>query len=413
MKILYISGDSGVEVGGRKGASTHIRETCNALIRFGHQVRILAPCPGDLSRVYAEVIQVPASRAKWLGSDMRYVVLNGRFRRAIRQQINEWKPDAIYERYSLYQTAGAELAHKYKIPRILEVNTLLAREQARRLHFPKLAEKVEQALWRREKAMICVSQTLKNLMVNTARLDVSKMVGFEISPVAVDTDQFHPEHEPDPEIVRLKGDRKLAGYVGTLTAWHGVDLFFEVAKILRDHGRQVLILAVGGEDDRVARLRERVVEEKLESHLMFYGSIDHHRVPGFLAAMDMCLIADTQDWSSPTKFFEFAAMERPIIASRSPSVEEVFGKTGTAGLFFERGDAAGMADMMESVLADPEMGKALGKTARARVLQNYTWACNVKTIMDLYEKMGAVDTNLPADACPTPTGGIDSATGSS
>lgn len=411
MRILYISGDSGVEVGGRKGASTHIRETCNALIRFGHEVRILAPCPGDLSHVMADVIQVPAPRAKWLGSDMRYVVLNNRFRRVIRQQLLEFKPDAIYERYSLYQTAGAEIAHKFNIPRILEVNTLLAREQARRLHFPKLAEKVEQALWRREKAIICVSQTLKQLMIESAGLDVSKMIGFEISPVAVDTEQFHPDIPPDAKIQELKGDRKLAGYVGTLTAWHGVDLFFEVARILRDHRKPVLILAVGGEDERVSRLRERVQAEGLESHLMFYGSIGHHRVPGFLAAMDMCLIADTQDWSSPTKFFEFAAMERPIIASRSPSVEEVFGKTGTAGLFFERGDAHGMASMMESVLADPAMGKTLGKAARARVLQNYTWACNVKTIMNLYLKMGAPGTNLPPDGCPAPTNGIDSAIG--
>lgn len=400
MRILYISGDSGVEVGGRKGASTHIRETCNALVRFGHDVLILTPCPGDLSRVQAKVIQVPAPRAKWLGSDLRYVILNRRIRNEILKQLKEFKPDAIYERYSLYQTAGAVVAHKKGIPRILEVNTLLAREQASRLHFPKLADKIENALWRRERAMICVSETLKQLMTQTAGIDVSKMVGFGISPVAVDTEQFNPNVTPDPEILHLKGDRKLAGYVGTLTAWHGVDLFFQVASILRDRGNNVLILAVGGEGDRVRRLRERVIEEKLEDHLIFYGSIDHHRVPGFLAAMDICLIADTQDWSSPTKFFEFAAMERPIIASRSPSVEEVFGNSGTAGLYFNRGDADGMAAEIERVLGDPELGRMLGKTARSRVLERYTWACNVRTIMELYEKMGANGVTFPEMPSP-------------
>lgn len=397
MKILYISGDSGVEVGGRKGASTHIRETCNALVRFGHEVLILTPRPGDLSRVQAQVIQVPAPRAKWIGSDMRYIILNRRIRKEILKQLKVFKPDAMYERYSLYQTAGAVVAHKKKIPRILEVNTLLAREQASRLHFPKLANKIENALWRREPAMICVSETLKRLMTDTAGLDVSKMVGFGISPVAVDTEQFHPQIAPDPEVLKLKDGRKLAGYVGTLTAWHGVDLFFQVARILRDRGNNVLILAVGGEGERVQRLRERVIEEKLENNLIFFGSIDHHRVPGFLAAMDICLIADTQDWSSPTKFFEFAAMERPIIASRSPSVEEVFGNSGTSGLYFNRGDADGMAAEIERVLADPELGKTLGKTARCRVLDRYTWACNVQTIMELYQKMGANGVSFPPD----------------
>ncbi len=407
MKILYISGDSGVEVGGRKGASTHIRETCHALKRFGHEVRILTPCPGDLTNVEVPVIQVPAPRAKWVGSDMRYLILNRRIRQAIAKQIKEFRPDAMYERYSLYQTSGLQMAHKHNLPRILEVNTLLAREQARRLHFPKIAERIEKDIWRREKAMICVSQTLKNLMIESAGLNESAMVGFDISPVAVDTEAFHPEIAPAEELIQLKGERKLAGYVGTLTAWHGVDLFFEVAHILKNRGIPVLIIAVGGEPERVDRLRDRVKQENLESNLLFYGSIDHHRVPGFLAAMDICLIADTQDWSSPTKFFEFAAMERPIIASRSPSVEEVFGGTGTAGLFFKRGDAEGMANEMIRVINDPELGKTLGKAARKRVLSRYTWPCNVKTIMDLYAKMGARGAEFPHDACPTPIG-VDS-----
>lgn len=389
MKILYISGDSGVEVGGRKGASTHVRETCNALIRYGHDVRILTPCPGDLTHVDAEVIKVPAVRAKWLGSDMRHIVLNRRMSKAIRQQLKTFKPDAIYERYSLYQTAGAQIAHKYKIPRILEVNTLLAREQAHRLHFPWLAEMVENALWRRERAVICVSTTLKRLMIEAARMDPSGMSGFEISPVAVDLDQFDPSTPPAPELLEIKGDRPLAGYVGTLTAWHGVDLFFDVARILKERGNPTIIMPVGGEPERVERLRTRVREEGLEDHLMFYGSIDHQRVPSFLSAMDICVIADTQDWSSPTKFFEFAAMQRPIIASRSPSVEEVFGQTGTSGLFFTRGDAKGMADAIESLQNDPELGRELGRSARRRVEEKYTWAASVNTIIELYSQMGA------------------------
>lgn len=396
MKILYISGDSGVEVGGRKGASTHIRETCNALLRHGHQVRILTPCPGDLTHVHAEVVQVPAPRAKWVGSDMRYLILNSRMGREIRHQIETYKPDAIYERYSLYQTAGATMARRYQIPRILEVNTLLAREQARRLHFPWLAERVENSLWRRERAVICVSTTLKRLMIETANMNEDAMTGFEISPVAVDTEVFHPSVPPDPELLQLKGDRPLAGYVGTLTAWHGVDLFFDVARILRERGNPTIILPVGGEPARVERLRDRVKEEGLQDNLIFYGSIDHQRVPAFLAAMDICVIADTQDWSSPTKFFEFASMARPIIASRSPSVIEVFGKTGTAGLFFTRGDANGMADEIERLQNDPALGIALGKAARARVEENYTWAASVKTIMDLYRKLGAKNIDVTA-----------------
>lgn len=401
MKLIYISGDIGVEIGGRKGAATHVRETCHALQRFGHELTLITPSPGDLSQVRIPVVHVPAPKAKWIGSDMRYIGLNRRIKKQLRRMIEEHRPDGIYERYSLYQTAGLEICREYKLPRILEVNTLLAREQHDRLHWPKLAEWVEKSLWRRERAMICVSETLKTLMTEAAGLDERKMDGFVVSPVAVDPDVFHPSVGPAAEVLELARGRKIAGYVGTLTAWHGVDMFFKAAKVLRDRNISCVILAVGGEDERVERLRTRAREEGVQEHLVFHGSIAHQFVPAYLAAMDVCLIADTQDWSSPTKFFEFAAMAKPIVASRSPSVNEVFGHNEEAGMFFERGDAEGMAQRIIDVLNDPDAARLKGEAARQRVLDRYTWECNVRAIMQLYAQMGAnISPTTPCNALP-------------
>jgi glycosyltransferase involved in cell wall biosynthesis len=407
MKIIYISGDIGVEIGGRKGAATHVRETCHALQRFGHEVTLLTPSPGDLSQVRVPVITVPAPHLKWIGSDLRYMGLNRRMRRVLEQVIRETSPDAVYERYSLYQTAGQEVCRKHNLPRILEVNTLLAREQRERLHWPRFAERVENSLWRKERAIICVSEKLKELMTEAAHLDEKKMVGFVISPVAVDPDVFHPNVAPATEVRLLANGRSIAGYAGTLTAWHGVDLFFHAAKALKERGANCMILAVGGERERVERLRTRAREEGVGEYLHFYGSIPHEQVPSFIAAMDVCLIADTQDWSSPTKFFEFASMEKPIVASRSPSVYEVFGHNEQAGLFFDRGDAEGMATRILECLQDPELSKQRGAAARQRVLQRYTWECNVRSIMELYARMGAnTEASHPANRDPQCANGL-------
>lgn len=395
MKILYICGDGGVEVGGRKGAATHVRETCHALADFGHEVRLIAAAAGDQSQIRIPITEVPPPRAKWLGGDFRLMILNRRMRRVINETIDRFRPDAVYERYSLYQTAGLEACAHRRIPRLLEVNTLLAREQASRLHWPGWAERVEHWIWQREAAIIAVSETLKRLMINSARIDLSSMVAFPISPVAVDPEVFHPKVPPvDRASIGLQG-RKIAGYMGTLTSWHGVDLFFDAARVLRDGGHNVVILAVGGEPERVERLRQRTREENLDEHLVFYGSISYQSVPNFLAAMDVCLIADTQDWSSPTKFFEFAAMGRPVVAARSPAVEEVFGPKADTGLMFERGNGADMASKILQVIDTPGLAAQLGLAARQRILENYTWFCNVRTIMQVYEKLGAKGARLP------------------
>jgi glycosyltransferase involved in cell wall biosynthesis len=90
-------------------------------------------------------------------------------------------------------------------------------------------------------------------------------------------------------------------------------------------------------------------------------------------------------------------MEKPIVASRSPSVYEVFGHNEQAGLFFDRGDADAMATKIIECLSNPVVSRQRGEAARQRVLQRYTWECNVRAIMELYEKMGA-DTQLTHSA---------------
>lgn len=388
----------GVEVGGRKGAATHVREACHSLIRFGHEVLVVTPAPGDRSEVRVPILEVPPPTARWLGADLRYMLLNRRMRRALERAIDEFKPDAVYERYSLYQTSGLELCRKLGIPRILEVNTLLAREQAHRLRLGLYAGQVERSLWRREKAIVAVSQMLKDLMIESAGIEESGMAGFVISPVAVDAEVFRPDVPPaDWKEPAIRG-MKTAGYMGTLTSWHGVDLFFEAARILRDGNHPVAIVAMGGEPDRVDRQRARAAAEGISAHLYFLGSIPHSEVPSHLAAMDVCLIADTQDWSSPTKFFEFAAMGRPVVAARSPAVTEVFGPAGDTGLMFERGNARDMVRRILEVVDDPSLATRLGAAARRHILKHYTWTCNIGRVMMLYHRMGARGAEMPPGA---------------
>jgi glycosyltransferase involved in cell wall biosynthesis len=409
VRILYVCGDIGIEVGGRKGAATHVRETCRALRHAGHEVLLLAAAIGDARGVETNYCEVKPPSSRLIGADGRYLLLNWRMGRALEQAYHDFQPEAVYERYSLYQTAGLDFCRWHGLPRILEVNTLLAEEQRHRLRLPFLAKRLESRLWRAERAIICVSTELKRRMIASAGLDESRMVGFEVAPVSISTDEFRPGLLP-ADLGRLGlPDKKVAGYMGTLTAWHGVDIFFEVARIARDRDLPFVVAAFGGEPERVARLRQRVAAEGLAQHLFFLGSVPHTDVPAYLAAMDVCLIPDTQDWSSPTKFFEFAAMEKPIVAARRPSVEEVLGDGEPTGLLFERGNAQAMVDAIMRFLDDPSFAREAGRAARRRVVSRYSWPCNVRRILRLFAAQGsqpaahalaALDQPpLPAEAC--------------
>ena len=206
-------------------------------------------------------------------------------RKALARVAGEFRPDVVYERYSLYQTAGLELCRRNSIPRVLEVNTLLADELAPRLHWPGSARRVERSLWRRERAIICVSTHLKQMMKTSAGLDEANMAGFTISPDAVDPEVFSAAAEPTRDPGFGTPGKKIVGYMGTLTAWHGIDLFFDAARILRDEQREIMMVAVGGEGARLERLRERARKEGVEQTLQFFGSIPFAAVPSYLARM--------------------------------------------------------------------------------------------------------------------------------
>jgi glycosyltransferase involved in cell wall biosynthesis len=181
--------------------------------------------------------------------------------------------------------------------------------------------------------------------------------------------------------------------VGALTTWHGVDLFFKVARLIQDENLPICVVVVGGEPERVERLRQRAIIERLE-HLHFVGSVPHESVPNWLATMDICLITDTQDWSSPTKYFEMAAMGKPILAARVPAIEEVMGGDGVGGVLFERGNPQDLVAKLWLLVENPKRANLLGQQARQRVLENYTWERNLERMMALYRKLGVSKAEL-------------------
>ncbi|MGC8739986.1 MAG: glycosyltransferase family 4 protein [Candidatus Sumerlaeaceae bacterium] len=388
MRILYISGDLGIEVGGRKGASTHIRETCRQLARRGHEVLLVTPCLGQCEPQNFEVVTIEPLRAKWLGVDLRYVLLDKKIGRLLSQLIRQFRPDAVYERYALYQQAGQRLCSVSGLPRILEVNSILSEEMKHRLRFPGWAAHAERNIWARERAIICVSQLLRERICQQVKLLGGAIEHIIVSPVGVDPEQFHSAVPPaDWRKFGIHGKR-IVGYTGTLTRWHGIDLLFDAAAVARDRCLPICFVVVGGEPEKVSSLRRKAWELGVGDQLRFLGSVPHEEIPSLLAGMEVCIIPDTQDWSSPTKYFEMAATARPVVAASVPAITEAVGGDGVGALLFERGNARDMIEKLQRVLNDPLLASQLGERARERVLRHYSWDCNIARILKLYAELG-------------------------
>lgn len=385
MKVLFICADAGVPVFGRKGCSTHVRETCLTLLKLGHEVRLVCSNTegDDAGRDEISVIEVAPNRSKRLGFDLRHILLDRRIERAARAEIIRWSPGAIYERYSLYSRAGTNLAHEFNLPHILEINALMTKEQENRIRLMPLAQLAERRIFARARHVVVVSDPLREDVAVVRRSDreISKM------PMAVDLEKFNPGIDAS-DVRRKYGleNKFVLGYVGTLTGWHGISLLYHLAEGLKGAGvNDFAILVVGGDDKRLAAHRQKVEEKGLTAEMMFIGAVPHSEVPHFIRAMDVAIVPDTTYWSSPAKLFEYQGCGVPVLAPRYPAIE--FAMTHKKeGWLFTPENVEEMVAGAKALHDDPPLRKSLGASGRRRAEEFHSWEKLGRSVIDVFER---------------------------
>src|SRR5262249_27964104 len=133
VKVLYLCADLGIPVLGRKGASIHVRSMAAALGRAGHSVLLAspvlnkspweAPAPFEVplchlppgSDTVAAALTLKAfhetlGAAGSLPGELRRILYNQELATQLKRRFESDAPEFVYERASLYTTAGAVLA---------------------------------------------------------------------------------------------------------------------------------------------------------------------------------------------------------------------------------------------------------------------------------------------------------------
>jgi glycosyltransferase involved in cell wall biosynthesis len=159
-------------------------------------------------------------------------------------------------------------------------------------------------------------------------------------------------------------------YAGALTPVYELDVAIEaVASLVGRRPDLPISFEVYGRGDSENELRALVQARDLGDHVTFHGRIPFEAVPAAIAAADIGLAPTRLDsytvFSLSTKIFEYAAMRRPVVATRLPLVERTFGE-GTVATY-PAGDATGFAEAIESLVDRPEERAARVEATYARV----------------------------------------------
>lgn len=207
-----------------------------------------------------------------------------------------------------------------------------------------------------------------------------KRSDVHVVPNAVDPERFTPEGEARaPRDRHGLRDRPVALFVGRLTHHKGVEEFIRAAQWTGD-----VVHLVVGEGPRRAAL-EHLARDVAPGRVVFAGRVAAEDLPSYYRAATVGVLPST----SRLEAFGIVALEcmssgRPVVVSDMPGITEVI-EPGRTGLLAQPLDPEDLARRIRAVCEDPELAAAMGKAARARVLERFT----VSRVVDALERIYA------------------------
>lgn len=408
MKILYLCPDIGIPVLGHAGGSSHVRGLVTAFHRSGHSVVLVAPrlerspwekptridCPvihlqpgtehEGLILYLKEFVQMVGINNSRLSTELRRILYNKDLFSQLKRRCKSDRPDFIYERASLYATAGVLLAREFNVPLILELNAALALEQEsyRATSFRDLAAQAERWILSQADAVVTVSALLRDHVVSLG-VDSRRV---HVMPNGVDPTLFRPE-PPDP-VDRARwglGNGPVVGFVGGIRPWHGVKILPMLLERLVGRYKD-LQLVIAGDGPLREELERELKDRELTCNYVFTSSLPQEEIARLITHFDVALAPypqlDHAFYFSPLKIFEYMACGAPVVASRVGQIEEVI-RHGETGLLYPPDDIEALVSACYQLLDVPSLRLRLGLAAAKEIRERYTWDHNAARVVEL------------------------------
>jgi glycosyltransferase involved in cell wall biosynthesis len=189
--------------------------------------------------------------------------------------------------------------------------------------------------------------------------------------------------------VGLPLDKKLVVYTGKVHSEYGeIDLLLDAARLLDPN---VVLVLVGGRQEQVEILRERLRRERREN-VILAGFIAPSDVFTYQMAADVLVTYYPRDIplnkyrASPGKLFEYMASKRPIVTADLPALREALG--ADSAMFVVPDSPPHLVAAIEAVLADPTLSERLAKNAYADV-KRFTWDGRAERVNSFIDRLAS------------------------
>jgi glycosyltransferase involved in cell wall biosynthesis len=159
--------------------------------------------------------------------------------------------------------------------------------------------------------------------------------------------------------------------VGRLVGWKGTRIAIEALARLPSMYRYV----VAGDGPEKPELEALAARLGVANRVHFAGGVPHDSLPQLLSICNLCLQPSLGEEAFGISVVEAMACGLPVLASDNGGLPEIV-VDGETGRLLPPGDVAVWAATIAETCADPAVLERLGRAARRRAVDEFTWSAN-------------------------------------
>jgi glycosyltransferase involved in cell wall biosynthesis len=205
-------------------------------------------------------------------------------------------------------------------------------------------------------------------------------------PFGVDETRFCPG-STDRLRLGISADVPLVLFVGGMDVAHAFKGVPELLEAIAGISDAHLLLV--GDGALRKRYEDIAAAHGVSDRCHFLGAVSDDQLPEVYRAADVLAFPST----SAAEAFGLVAVEAqacgiPVVASDLPGVRTVVA-SGETGVLVPPKDVDALRRALSELLSHPEQRHTMGRAARARVLERYTWSTHIRGLMEIYSRFGS------------------------
>ncbi len=244
-------------------------------------------------------------------------------------------------------------------------------------------------MWKRADLLVAVSKSIAFELNEYYKIQEHKI---KIVHNGVNTKVFKPIKNSNFIKERLGiEDKRMILYVGHLGIRKGLYYLIKASQNLKKEFPDSVILLIGGIPSWLRStiylkiIKDLIRKYNLQNFFILKGKIPNHILPYFYSASEAFILPSIYE-GLPKVLLEAMACEKPVVATNVAGIPEII-ENGKDGIIIPPKNHEEINKALIDILSDPQFSRRLGKNARKKIEEKFTWEIAAKKFFQLYQDL--------------------------